>query len=114
MQDYFRIYEPHLVRERKVNRLRRRRFWAAGVNDLWAVDQHDKWLHRFGLALHVGLEPFSGRLLWLKVWHNNHNSKLILSYYLETVEKLGCTSFLCVEPDQVLTLLLSYPNDHPE
>ncbi|KAG1874467.1 hypothetical protein F4604DRAFT_1680990 [Suillus subluteus] len=44
---------------RKACRLRRRRFWAAGVNDLFAVDQHDKWL-RFSLGLHTGIEPFSG------------------------------------------------------
>jgi hypothetical protein len=34
------------------------------VNDLFAVDQHDKWLH-FGLALHTGIEPFSGRIMWI-------------------------------------------------
>jgi len=89
IQQYFRTYEPHLVRQRKVNRLKRRRFWAAGVNDLWAVDQHDKWL-RFGLALHAGIEPFSGRMLWIKIWHSNRNLQLILSYYVETVEKFGC------------------------
>ncbi|KAG6369125.1 hypothetical protein JVT61DRAFT_1455 [Boletus reticuloceps] len=88
VQEYFMLYEPELVRVRKANRLQRRRFWAAGVNDIWAADQHDKWL-RFGLALHTGIEPFSGRILWMKVWHNNRNPQLILSYYLETVETLG-------------------------
>ncbi|KAG2057528.1 hypothetical protein BDR06DRAFT_980883 [Suillus hirtellus] len=58
-----------------------RRFWAAGVNNLFAVDQHDKWLH-FSLALHMGIEPFS-------VWHSNCNPQLILTYYLNTIEKLG-------------------------
>ncbi|KAI5982643.1 hypothetical protein EDD15DRAFT_2202662 [Pisolithus albus] len=88
MREYFMTYEPHLVRQRKTNRLQRHRFWAAGVNDIWAIDQHDKWL-RFGLALHMCVEPFSGRLLWMKVWHSNHNPQLILSYYLETVKELG-------------------------
>lgn len=90
MREYFAIHEPDLVKQRKANRLQRRRFWAAGVNDIWAIDQHDKWL-RFGLALHIGIEPFSGRILWLKVWHSNRNPQLILSYYLSTVEELGCT-----------------------
>ncbi|KIJ06201.1 hypothetical protein PAXINDRAFT_92365 [Paxillus involutus ATCC 200175] len=85
---YFAIYEPELVRQRKAGRLQRRRFWAAGVNDIWAVDQHDKFL-RFGLALHTGIEPFSGRILWMKVWHSNRNPQLILSYYLSTVEDFG-------------------------
>ncbi|KIK73658.1 hypothetical protein PAXRUDRAFT_177824, partial [Paxillus rubicundulus Ve08.2h10] len=55
---------------------------------IWAVDQHDKWLC-FGLALHTGIEPFSGRILWMKVWHSNRNLQLILSYYMETVEKFS-------------------------
>ncbi|KAF8444487.1 hypothetical protein L210DRAFT_957937 [Boletus edulis BED1] len=50
-------YIIHL--QRKVNRLCRRRFRAAGVNDMWTV------------------------------WHSNRNPQLILSYYLETVERLG-------------------------
>ncbi|KAG2085347.1 hypothetical protein BD769DRAFT_1718725 [Suillus cothurnatus] len=88
MKLYFATYEPDLVRQRKARRLRRKRFWAAGVNDLFAVDQHDKWL-RFGLALHTGIEPFSGRIMWMRVWHSNRNPQLILSYYLDTLTELG-------------------------
>ncbi|KAG9308115.1 hypothetical protein JVU11DRAFT_12515 [Chiua virens] len=88
VQEYFITYEPRLINQRRANRLQHRRFWAAGVNDIWAVDQHDKWL-RFGLALHTGIEPFSGRILWMKIWHSNCQPQLILSYYLETVESLG-------------------------
>ncbi|KAG0709187.1 hypothetical protein DFH29DRAFT_978772 [Suillus ampliporus] len=73
---YFTAYEPEL------------RFWAAGVNDLFAVDQHDKWL-RFGLGLHTGIDPFSGRIMWIRVWHSNQNPQLILSYYLDTIAELG-------------------------
>ncbi|KAG1796277.1 uncharacterized protein HD556DRAFT_1431378 [Suillus plorans] len=86
--EYFALYEPELVRYRKACRLRRRCFWAAGMNDLFAVDQHDKWL-RFGLRLHTGIEPFSGRIMWIQVWHSNRNPQLILSYYLDTIEALG-------------------------
>jgi hypothetical protein len=82
------MYEVELVRQRKARRLQRRRFWAAGVNDLFAVDQHDKWL-RFGLALHTGIEPFSGCIMWMRVWHSNRNPQLILTYYLETIQELG-------------------------
>ena len=90
MEGYFARYEPHLVGQRKARRLQRRRFWAAGVNDIWAVDQYDKWL-RFSLALHTGIEPFSRRILWIKVWHSNRNPQLILSYFLDSVVELGCT-----------------------
>ncbi|KAG1816565.1 hypothetical protein EV424DRAFT_1528296 [Suillus variegatus] len=85
---YFSKYEVDLVRQRKARRLQRRRFWAAGVNDLFAVDQHDKWL-RFGLALHTGIEPFTGRIMWMRVWHSNRNPQLILTYYLDTIQELG-------------------------
>ncbi|KAG0702528.1 hypothetical protein DFH29DRAFT_1046162 [Suillus ampliporus] len=59
-----------------------------GVNDLFAMDQHDKWL-RFGLALHTEIEPFSGRIMWMRVWHSNRNPQLILSYYLNTLMELS-------------------------
>ncbi|KAG1829967.1 hypothetical protein EV424DRAFT_1343859 [Suillus variegatus] len=52
------------------------------------VDQHDKWL-KYGLGLHTSIEPFSGRIMWIRVWHSNRNPQLILSYYLDTLEKLG-------------------------
>ena len=90
MREYFVTYEPDLMRQQKVNHLQCRRFWAAGVNDIWAIDQHDKWL-RFDLALHTGIEPFSGHILWMKVWHSNRNPQLILSYYIEAVEALQRT-----------------------
>ena len=87
--EYFNIYESDLVRERKARRLKRCRFWAAGVNDMIAVDQHDKW-KRFGLAFHIGEDPFCGVIQWLRVWHNNNNPKLVLSYYLDWAEDFGC------------------------
>ncbi|KAI6045899.1 hypothetical protein EDC04DRAFT_2865074 [Pisolithus marmoratus] len=65
-------------------------FWAAGVNDIWAVDQHDKWIH-FGLALHTGIEPFSRKILWIHIWHSNRNPQLILTYFLDVVNELGST-----------------------
>ncbi|KAJ6466161.1 hypothetical protein C8R47DRAFT_991038 [Mycena vitilis] len=86
---YFGIYEPELVRQRRANCLKRKRFWAAGANDLWAVDQHDKWKYKFGLALHSGLDPFLGRIQWLKIWWTNSNPRLILSYYLDVVAETG-------------------------
>ncbi|KAF9440781.1 hypothetical protein P691DRAFT_686489, partial [Macrolepiota fuliginosa MF-IS2] len=62
-------------------------YWAAGVNDVLTVDQHDKWKH-YRLALHCRLDPFSGRMHWMKVWHNNNNPKLIAGYYLDFVEEI--------------------------
>ncbi|KAI6009124.1 hypothetical protein EDC04DRAFT_2581747 [Pisolithus marmoratus] len=88
MWDYCITYEPHLLKQRKVNHLQHHCFWAASVNDIWAVDQHNKWLC-FGLVLHTGIKPFSGCILWMKVWHSNRNPQLILSYYLDTIKEFG-------------------------
>ncbi|KDR65144.1 hypothetical protein GALMADRAFT_1330174 [Galerina marginata CBS 339.88] len=83
---YLNSTEREAVESRKQKRFRRKRFWAAGVNDLWTCDQHDKW-KRFGLWLHLGLDPYPGQLQWLKVWWSNRNPQLIGSYYLEAARK---------------------------
>ncbi|KAJ7775966.1 hypothetical protein DFH07DRAFT_766906 [Mycena maculata] len=87
--EYFSVFEPEFVKERRKNRLRRKRFWAAGVNDIWAVDQHDKLKYKFGLALHTGIDPFIGFTHWLKIWWTNSNPRLVLRYYLDEVEEQG-------------------------
>ncbi|KAG1780221.1 hypothetical protein EV702DRAFT_950000, partial [Suillus placidus] len=94
----------------------RRHFWAAGVNDLFAVDQHDKWL-QFGLRLHTGIEPFSGRIMWIRVWHSNRNPQLILSYYLDIIEALDMPMVTQSDPGSenygianVHTMLRQYHN----
>ena len=87
--NWFRIFEPDLIRQRKARNLKRRRFWAAGVNDMLAVDQHDKW-KRFGLALHTGIDPFSGRTHWIKVYWTNNNPKVVVSYYFTFIKEGGC------------------------
>ncbi|KAJ7772003.1 hypothetical protein DFH07DRAFT_866290 [Mycena maculata] len=86
--EFFKVSEPEAVRRRKLRRFRRKRFWSAGVMDIIAVDQHDKW-KRFGLWLHVGLDPFTGHIAWLCIWWTNHNSCLICSYYIKAGHEVG-------------------------
>ncbi|KAK0493647.1 hypothetical protein EDD18DRAFT_1108017 [Armillaria luteobubalina] len=64
-------------------------FHCAGVNNIWYMDQHDKWKYRFSLCLHHGLDPFTGVIKWMKVWWNNSNPILICKYYLDVMEKTG-------------------------
>jgi hypothetical protein len=80
--------EPEAVASRKGRNFKRRVFYAAGVNDVWAMDQHDKWM-RFGLYLHGGIDPFAGDILWLRIWWTNRNPRLVASYYLDTARKRG-------------------------
>jgi hypothetical protein len=82
------LHHPEEVLARKSRRLKRSIYWTAGVNDIWVFDQHDKW-RRFQLFLHVAIEPFSGRILWLKIWWTNRNPRLICGWYCNTVQALG-------------------------
>jgi hypothetical protein len=74
---------------------------SGGVGHFWALDQHDKWKYKHGLCLHIGVEPFSGLILWLRVWWNNSNPVIICKHYLDTVEDLGSGS----SPSITLSLL---------
>ncbi|KAF8236192.1 hypothetical protein L208DRAFT_1126754, partial [Tricholoma matsutake] len=51
-------------------------------------DQHDKW-GQFGLWLHAGLEVFSGKINWLKIWWTNKNPRLIAKYYIDMCRWIG-------------------------
>jgi hypothetical protein len=64
------------------------RHFAAGVNNVWPQDQHDKW-GRFGLWMHAGIEAFSGEFNCLRIWWTNKNPRLITKYYLDTCRRIG-------------------------
>lgn len=85
---YFHLYEPELLIQRRRVVFKKKGFVSAGVNHFWCIDQHDKWKYKFGLCLHIGVEPFSGLILWLRVWWNNNNPVLICNYYLNALEDL--------------------------
>lgn len=84
--------EPEGFDLRKPKPQKRKRFWAAGVNDIWTWDQHDKWGALFGLWMHCCVEPFSGFILWMQIWWCNRPGQLVMSYYFNTVRRLGCES----------------------
>ena len=88
IQQYLKQAEPELVAQRLANHMDCCTFYAAGVNHFWAMDQHDKWL-QFGLHWHGCMNGFSGKILWLTVWWNNSNPKLICAQYLKVVKKVG-------------------------
>ncbi|KZO92830.1 hypothetical protein CALVIDRAFT_486839 [Calocera viscosa TUFC12733] len=88
IRKYNHHFHAEAVKRRKGKRLKRKRFWSAGVFETVAVDQHDKW-KRFGLYLHLGMETFSGALLWVEPWWTNSNPRLICSYYLRMARTHG-------------------------
>ena len=100
--------DPVGVAARRAGRIRRRVFYAAGVNHIWAFDQHDKW-QRFGLRLHLGIEPFAGFLLWLIVWWTNSNPKLVAREYFRAAREYGgMYLFISDSFDMVLIILKGF------
>lgn len=89
MTQYLKRVDPEAVRGRKGKRFKRKVFYAAGVNHIWAVDQHDKWGPKYGLYFHIGLDPFASKYLWLVVWWNNSNPRFIASQYIKAARRLG-------------------------
>ncbi|KAK0434664.1 uncharacterized protein EV420DRAFT_1488575 [Desarmillaria tabescens] len=48
-----------------------------------------KWVSWFRLQLHMGLDPFTGVIKWIKIWWTNRNLILICNYYLDVIEATG-------------------------
>lgn len=90
IKEWIHMEEPDLAARCMQKSLIRKVFYCAGVNDLWCIDQHDKWKYRFGLCLHVCVDPFTGVIKWMKIWWNNSNPILICKYYLDVLERTGC------------------------
>lgn len=83
--------------------------------DLVCFDQHDKW-KRFGLWLHLGMDPYPGRLHWLKIWWTNRNPKLVTRYYLDACRNAGGTTLFyfitsSVIPKEILGIPLVTQSD---
>ncbi|KAF9058918.1 hypothetical protein BDP27DRAFT_1186897, partial [Rhodocollybia butyracea] len=85
---YNRQHEPEKVKARRKRRFVRRFFYAAGVNHVWCMDQHDKWGLHFGLWLHNCIDPFTGWNNWMKVWWTNKQPQLVAAYFLDTLPLL--------------------------
>ncbi|PBK86231.1 hypothetical protein ARMGADRAFT_1035685 [Armillaria gallica] len=89
IKEWSHAMEPTLVARQFRKDMVWKVFYCAGANDLWCIDQHDKWKYQFGLCLHACVDPFSGVFKWMKIWWNNSNPVLIGKYYLDVVEVNG-------------------------
>lgn len=87
----FKLVEPEAVHRRKQRRFKRKRFWSAGVMDILCFDQHDKW-KSYGLWLHLGMDPFSVRIAWFRIWWTNRNGRLVTSYFIDACRVIGGAS----------------------
>ena len=99
ISEYLRLTEPDAVDAQRYKRFKRRTFLAVGPNEMWSLDQHDKF-KRYGLFFHVGLDPFPGVIHWCKVWWTVRNPKLIARFYIDTARSLGGKSLLIILSDR--------------
>lgn len=115
--EVLRTIEPDAVERRRGNRFRRRVYYAAGVADMYCIDQHDKF-QRFGLRFHNAIDPFNGYNHWLKCWWTNKNPILINSFYLQAARKMkdatcGGMPVLCFDLQQNVILRAGFSRLHP-
>ncbi|KAH8979166.1 hypothetical protein EDB92DRAFT_1937397 [Lactarius akahatsu] len=88
ISEYLRLTEPDAVDAQRYKQFKRWTFITIGPNEMWSLDQHDKFKH-YGLFFHVGLDPFPGVIHWCKVWWTVRNPKLITHFYLDTARSIG-------------------------
>lgn len=81
------MIEPEAVQAHHCCHFKWKCFWAAGVNDIWCQDQHNKWLH-FSLWFYNSIDLFTGFTNWLNIWWTNKNLQLITGYYFKAVHQL--------------------------
>ena len=80
-----RVIDPEGVDTQKCRRLKR---LTPGPKFLWHIDEWDK-LKPYGFSVHVYIDGFSRRLLWLEVSTTNKHLNVIVDFFLSTVEQLG-------------------------
>ena len=72
-----------------------------------SLDGHDKLCGyqnaTFPLCIYGGLDTYSGRIQFLKVWTTNHNPKIVGRHYLEYL--LESKGWYCYQCDYLFSLL---------
>ena len=80
--------DPEGVALRSRHKLRRRKYYAKGPNDISHLDENDE-LKPYGFSIHGCIDGFSRKMLWLKLSPSNKNPSKIAYYYINTVLKVG-------------------------
>jgi hypothetical protein len=85
---------PKACSARKSHRLHRRMYYASGPNFIWHLDSYDK-IKPFGFCINGCIDGFSRKIIWLDVYNNNSNPRIIGGYYINAVSKMnGCPKIL--------------------
>nr|XP_055025415.1 uncharacterized protein LOC129415450 isoform X1 [Misgurnus anguillicaudatus] len=75
-------------------KIERRNYFSRGPNYTWHIDGNDK-LKFFGIWVHLGIDGFSRKILWLMVGTSNRQQSFIARYFYDAVwEHNGCPRFI--------------------
>ncbi|XP_034540611.1 uncharacterized protein LOC117813717 [Notolabrus celidotus] len=69
-------------------KIQRRNYISCGPNDTWHIDGNDK-LKFFGMWIHLGIDGFSRKVLWLKVGTSNRKQRFVARYFYDAVQEHG-------------------------
>ncbi|XP_069588382.1 uncharacterized protein [Ranitomeya imitator] len=71
-------------------KIERKNYFSKGPNDVWHIDGNDK-LKFYGIWVHLGIDGFSRRIIWLQAGTSNRKPGFIARYYLDAViRENGC------------------------
>ncbi|XP_037136560.1 uncharacterized protein LOC119139703 [Syngnathus acus] len=88
IRQIIKLVDPVGVELRRARRLRRRQYSCRGPNALWHMDGYDK-LKPYGICIHGCIDEFSRYVLWAEAYTTNNDPKVIASYFIKTVSRIG-------------------------
>ncbi|XP_052395059.1 uncharacterized protein LOC127943012 [Carassius gibelio] len=75
-------------------RIERRNYFSRGPNYTWHIDGNDK-LKFFGIWVHLGIDGFSRKIIWLKAGTSNRQQTFVARYFFDAIqEHSGCPRFI--------------------
>ncbi|KAA0721237.1 hypothetical protein E1301_Tti023618 [Triplophysa tibetana] len=69
-------------------KIERRKYFSHGPNHIWHIDGNDK-LKFFGVWVHLGIDGFSRKIIWLKAGTSNRKQSFIARYFYDAVREHG-------------------------
>ncbi|KAM3929250.1 uncharacterized protein RB166_007058 [Leptodactylus fuscus] len=71
-------------------KIERKNYFSKGPNDTWHIDGNDK-LRFYGIWVHLGIDGFSRRIIWLQAGTSNRKPEFIARYYVDAIiRENGC------------------------
>ena len=86
VQVIIKSFDPTVVERRSGHKLQCKIYRFPGPNFTWHIDGYDK-LKPFSFCIHVCVDGFSRKIIWIFVGLTNSDPLIIASYYLKLVKE---------------------------